>query len=130
MDQPIVRFHYVSADGFGKDSYGWYDNLWLRVDWPSGTLQFVMGVNGEWSVEATFDLNDGLHDQLVDLRCGGADDGDAERLLPVLLESAAEKVAVSPLDERTVVRLDAETFMHLHSVAAERELRGLWDVAR
>ncbi len=27
MDQPIVRFHYVSADGYGTDSYGWYDNL-------------------------------------------------------------------------------------------------------
>ena len=127
MDQPIVRFHYVSADGYGKDSYGWYDNMWLRVDRMSNAVQLVIEVDGEWSVEEQGGVDDELWDVLVDLRCGDVPDGFEEGVLPLLLRAAGGRVSAAALDQAAVDRLDVEPFMHLHTVGGERERRGLWN---
>ncbi len=63
------------ADGFGTDTFGWYDSVYLRVDYLSARLHLVLEVEGEWSVEASFPIDE-LHDALVDARIGDADPQD------------------------------------------------------
>ncbi len=122
MGQPIVRFHYVAPDGFGKDSYGWYHDLFLRVDYLAYRLDLVIEIDGEWSIEASFDVS-GLHDALVDARW---DEADPEELFALLLDAARSRVRVSPLTDADVHRVDRLPLISESSVAEEVARRGRW----
>lgn len=122
MGQPIVRFHYVAPDGFGTDTYGWYHDLYLRVDYLTDRLDLVIQVDGEWSIESSFSI-EGLHDVLVDARWGEA---DAEELLALLLDAAGSRVRVGALTDADVDRVDALPLIAESSVADELARRGRW----
>ena len=122
MGQPIVRFHYVAPDGFGTDTYGWYHDLFLRVDYLADHLDLVIEIEGEWSVEASFDISD-LHDALIEARWG---EMDAEDLLVLLLHAARSRVGVSPLTEADVEHVDGLPLIAESTVAEEVARRGHW----
>ncbi len=122
MGQPIVRFHYVAPDGFGTDTYGWYHDLFLRVDYLADSLDLVIEIEGEWSIEASFYIA-GLQDVLVDARWG---DADPEDLLALLLDAAGSRVRVLALTEADVERVDGLPLIAERSVAEEMERRGRW----
>lgn len=122
MGQPIVRFHYVSADGFGADTYGWYDGVYLRVDYLNGRLDVVVEMEEEWSVEASFPIDE-LHDALVDARMGDVDPRD---LLVLMLRAAGPRIRVRPLTADDVTRLD-ELLIADSSVEDEVSDRGRWE---
>ncbi len=126
MGQPIVRFHYVAPDGFGTDTYGWYHDLFLRVDYLADHLDLVIEIEGEWSVEASFDMSD-LHDALIEARWG---EMDPEDLLVLLLHAARSRVRVSPLTEADVEHVDGLPLIAESSVAEEVARRGRWQRAR
>ncbi len=126
MGQPIVRFHYVAPDGFGTDTYGWYHDLFLRVDYLADHLDLVIEIEGEWSVEASFGMSD-LHDALIEARWGEV---DPEDLLVLLLHAARSRVRVSPLTDADVEHVDGLPLIAESSVAEEVARRGRWQRAR
>jgi hypothetical protein len=123
MNQPIVRFHYVVADGFGTDTFGWYDSVYLRVDYLSARLDLVLEVEGEWSVEASFPIDE-LHDALGDARIGDADPQD---LLVLMLGAARERVRVRPLTADDIARVDELPLIADSTVEDEVRDRGCWE---
>jgi hypothetical protein len=92
MGQPVVRFHCLAADGFGADSYSWYPSLFLRVDYVRQCLDLVVEVDGDWSIEATFPLEE-LHETLIDAELNEA---EPEKVFMLLL-GAARPVWPPPL---------------------------------
>ncbi|HSH58641.1 MAG TPA: hypothetical protein VK988_03165 [Acidimicrobiales bacterium] len=126
MGQPVVRFHHIVADGFGKDTYGWDDILFLRVDYPGDCLDLVVESDGEWSIEATFAIS-GIHDDLVEARVG---DADLHELLELLLDAATSRVRTFPLSAEDIARFDALPLIAGSTVGEEVEMRGLWQPHR
>ena len=126
MGQPIVRFHYVAPDGFGADTYGWYHDLFLRVDYLADRLDLVIELEGEWSVEASFDMS-GLHYVLIEARWG---EMDPEDLLVLLLHAASSRVGVSALTDADIQHVDSLPLIAESSVAEEVARRGRWERAR
>lgn len=123
MGQPIVRFHAVVADGFGTDTYGWYDILFLRVDHLAGRLDLVVDIEGEWSIEASFEIEE-LHDALVDARAG---EGNAEELFELMLEAAGSRVRVRSVTDDDVASFDGPPIDANPRVEGEVRLRGSWE---
>jgi hypothetical protein len=126
MDQPIARLHHLSPDGYGKDTYGWNDDLWLRFDRMSGTVQLVLEEDGEWMVEVEADVDDDLWNLFVEIRGGDVPEGFDERILPLLLGATGPKVSAAALDDAAVEHFDALPIMSHRSVADERGQRGFW----
>lgn len=122
MGQPIVRFHYVSADGFGKDSYGWYDTLFLRADYVADRLDLVVDIDGEWSVQYSFGTAD-IDDALVDARLGEA---EPEYLLSLLLDAAGSKIEVRAATEHDISRIERLLLLAERGVKEELTRRGRW----
>lgn len=124
MGQPIVRFHHVVADGVGTDTFGWYDILFLRVDYLNDRLDLVVHSEGDWSIEASFEISDiDIHDALADARLGEADPQD---LLVLLLDAASPRVRAFPLTADDIARIDALPLIADSSVEEEVARRGLW----
>jgi hypothetical protein len=126
MDQPIARLHHLTPDGYGKDTYSWNSELWLRVDHVTSTVQLVMEEDVEWSVVEEVGIEDDLWDTLARIRGGDAPDGFDERIVPLLLGATGRKVYATALDDAAVDRFDALPIMSHRSVADEREQRGVW----
>jgi hypothetical protein len=123
MGQPIVRFRSVAADGFGTDTYGWYEHVFLRVDYAADRLHLVVEIEGEWSIEGSFEIAE-LHDALVDARMGEA---DAEELLVLMLDCARSRVRVRSLTKDDVAWLDSLPLVADSSVEEEVRIRGRWE---
>jgi hypothetical protein len=124
MGQPVVRFHCLAADGFGADSYSWYPSLFLRVDYVRQCLDLVVEVDGDWSIEATFPLEE-LHETLIDAELNEA---EPEKVFMLLLGAARPRLAASPLSSADIARLDALAIMG-PGVEEEVVRRGCWECA-
>jgi hypothetical protein len=122
MGQPIVRFHYVSADGTGRDSYGWYENLFLCANYVARRLDLVVDSDGEWSIQDSFETID-IDDDLLDAQLG---DADPQSLLPLLLDAAGSQIRVRPATELDISRIDRLRLIAERSIGEELSRRGRW----
>lgn len=122
MGQPIVRFHYVSADGTGKDSYGWYGNLFLCANYVAGRLDLVIDIDGEWSVQDSFETID-IDDDLIDAQMGEA---DPQSLLPLLLDAAGSRIRVRSATEDDISRIERLRLIAERGIREESSQRGRW----
>jgi hypothetical protein len=123
MGQPIVRFHCVCADGTGADTYGWYDYLFLRANYVAGCLDLVIDIDGEWSVEDSFEIID-IADDLLDAQEGEA---DPQSLLSRLLAAAGSKVRVRSATEDDISRIEGLPLIAERGIREELSQRGRWD---
>lgn len=122
MGQPIVRVHYVSADGFGKDSYGWFDNLFLRVDCVARRLDLVLDSEGEWGIQYSFEIGD-IDDDLIDAKLGEA---EPEYLLSLLLDAASSRIGVRSATDDDISRVERVLFIDERGIREELSRRGRW----
>lgn len=122
MGQPVVRFHHVVADGFGKDTYGWDSVIFLRVDYPRDCLDLIIDSDGEWSIEATVGVSD-IHDSLEEARYGEA---DRQELFEMLLDAANSRIRTFPLTAEDIARIDELPLLAESTIEEEVARRGLW----
>lgn len=122
MGQPIVRFRYICADGVGKDSYGWCENLYLRVNRLSEVLELVVDSEGDWSVEDTFPTTE-IRDELIEAYIGSASPQD---LLPPMLDAAASRLHVGPVTPDDISRIEGQCLIMDSSISDELQQRGRW----
>lgn len=108
MAQAVACFRNLQADGFGHDTYGWYNNLYLRRNRVAQAIELVVeddGYGDECSVEHAWEAGGTEEwDTLVDACYAG----NAKAAFESMLAICSDVLRIRPLtaaDEAAIKQL-------------------------